>query len=115
MAISLRLWFFQKFTRPMVVYMAKLSANSVARYGLHEQVRDFYYGQGFHLLQRHHYLPIPEEADLGDGFWDRRSEMVGVEMNDHNALGLLADVFPAYAREFRDTFPLHATGDPEAF
>lgn len=116
MTTSFKLWFFRKFTQPMVVHMAKLSAASVARYGLHDRVRDFYYGQGFHLLRRKdHYLPIPDEGDFGDGFWERRSEMVGVEMNDPYALDLLADVFPPYVREFRDAFPLHSTGDPAAF
>lgn len=66
-----------------------------------------FYVLGFHLLRKHYDQPIPEKADLGDPFWQRRSELVGLEINDRYALDLLQDVFPLYLDEFRTSFPLH--------
>lgn len=63
--------------------------------------------RGFHLLQKHFYLPIPDENDLGDGFFDRLSEMPGVDMNVAAALSLLQTVIPPYLEEFRAQVPLH--------
>lgn len=68
---------------------------------------DAFYKHGFHLLKRHYYLPIPEREDLHEGFWQQRSEMVGVDMNESGALNFLDDVFPPYVQEFRETFPDH--------
>jgi predicted O-methyltransferase YrrM len=62
---------------------------------------------GFHLLRRHYDQPIPEKAELDNAFWQRRSELVGLEMNDRYALDLLQNVFPLYLGEFGEAFPLH--------
>jgi hypothetical protein len=75
-----------------------------------------FYKNGFHLLRKHYYLPIPEEDDLSNAFWERRSELVGLEMNDEFALGLLHNVFPLYLDEFRESFPTHkSSSDPAQF
>lgn len=68
-----------------------------------------FYRHGFHLLRKHYFLPIPDEEDLGAGFWDSRSDMVGVEMNDRHALHLVEEVFPPYLLEFSESFPLRET------
>ena len=62
---------------------------------------------GFHLLRKHYYLPVPDREDLGPAFWESRSELVGMQMNEEYALHLLDEVFPPYLREFAESFPLH--------
>jgi hypothetical protein len=70
---------------------------------------------GFHLLRRHYYLPIPEASDLGNGYWERTSELVGVDMNEAFALDLLGRVFLTYMDEFRAKFPLHGDSGENGF
>jgi len=70
---------------------------------------------GFHLLRHHYYLPIPEKSDLTGGFWDKTSDLVGLDMNDRGWLHLLETVIPCYLDEFRSAFPLYATDDPRQF
>ena len=65
------------------------------------------YSLGFHLLRKTYYSPVPEKADLDDTFWQRRPELVGLEMNEEYALDLLQNVFPRYLDEFRESFPIH--------
>lgn len=67
--------------------------------------------RGYHLLRDGYYLPIPESRDVGDGFWDSSSEMVGIEIDDRAALRLIEQDLTPYLAEFRETFELH--GSPE--
>ncbi len=62
---------------------------------------------GFHLLRKHFYLPIPDEADLRDTSLKEPSALIGLDLNEDKALGLLENVFLQYADEFRRSFPLH--------
>jgi len=71
---------------------------------------------GFHLLREHYDSPVPEKADLDDAFWQRRSQLVGLDTNEKYALDLLQKVFPAYLDEFRESFPIHRSPpDPTQF
>ncbi|HEX8136029.1 MAG TPA: class I SAM-dependent methyltransferase [Pyrinomonadaceae bacterium] len=100
----------------MFVRLTELVARGINRYNHQQTAHRIFSEQGFHLLSKQdYYLPIPQEEDLGDAFWEKRSEMVGVDLNEGCALGLLNDVFPAYVGEFRETFPLHQSGDSTAF
>jgi len=81
-------------------------AQFLKRFSYNGACRIFYI-LGFHLLRRHYDSPIPEKADLDDAFWQRRSDLVRLEMNDRYALGLLQNVFPPYLYEFRESFPVH--------
>ena len=62
--------------------------------------------RGFHLVHKHFYQPIPDERDFGEGFFERLSEMPGVDLNAAAALSLLKTVFPRYLDEFRVQAPL---------
>jgi len=73
-----------------------------------------FYRNGFHLLRKHHYLPIPQEADLNSKFWEKRSELVGLDMNDTFTLELLRNIFPLYLNEFRESFPIHQSSNDQA-
>lgn len=75
-------------------------------------MHDVFYRHGFHLLRKHYYLPIPDDTDRLDDFWDMQSAMVGVDTNDAVALDLMENVLPRYLAEFRGRFPLHGPADP---
>ena len=74
-----------------------------------------FYRHGFHLLMKHYYLPIPEEGDLGGQFWERQSELVGIEINDDDALHIMDEVLPPYLQEFRLSFPVHESSQRADF
>ncbi len=67
---------------------------------------------GYQLLRKHFYLPIPDDEDIATGYWEKHSELIGIDMNDQEELGLLENVFPRYMGEFRDRFPLERGGRP---
>jgi predicted O-methyltransferase YrrM len=69
--------------------------------------------EGFYVLSKNYYQPIPQEEDMHDSLWDNPSEMVGLDMNDTYALNLLDSVFPAYIDEFRKAFPLHKSSSDQ--
>jgi len=115
MANAIKLWLLNRCVKPLVLGGVRLSAAGISRYGLDEAAYEIFQGHDFHLLKKHFYLPIPDAAELGDAFWGRRSEMVGVDTNDESVLALLRDVFPNRMEEFRESFPLHASGEPARF
>jgi hypothetical protein len=90
-------------------------AAGLSRFVPDAQSHRIFYEHGFHLLRRHYYLPIPDASDLGDGFWNRESQLIGVDMNDSAALDLLTHVFPKYMGEFRSQFPEQGTAGRNGF
>jgi methyltransferase family protein len=60
---------------------------------------------GFHLLPHHYYVPIPEQADLTESFWQAKSELVGIDTNEQGALEL-AETLRPHIDEFRAAVPL---------
>lgn len=108
-------WVVQHWPRSLALPIAKLSALLIQRDSLDEAAHQIFSQSGFHLLRKHFYLPIPDENELENGFWERRSELVGIDMNDEYALKLLEDVFPPRVAEFRRTFPLHREDDSSLF
>jgi hypothetical protein len=93
--------------RRPILAASELTAILLNRYVPGNAAHDIFYKHGFHLLRKSYYLPIPDKADLDCRAWDKRSELVGIEMNDGAALKLLGDVFPPYIDEFRASFPDH--------
>ena len=67
---------------------------------------DIFYRHGFHLLRKHFYLPVPDDTDNLDDFWDKPSSLAGVDMNETAAHQLMDHVLPPYLAEFRDRFPI---------
>jgi hypothetical protein len=100
----------------LILFASDLNAAALNRFMPDSTAYDVFYKHGFHLLRRSYYLPIPEEEELSDEFWDERSELVGVEMNEKVAIGFLNDVFTPYVEEFRGLFPIHQEpGSTEPF
>lgn len=118
----------------MVLPITRLAADGIQRHSLHEPAEKLFSEAGFrfflkddfdspkqvftecgfHFLKKHYYLPIPQEEDLDEAFWNEQSQLVGVDMNDSGALDFLRKIFPLYVEEFRASFPLHSTSDDPA-
>lgn len=54
----------------------------------------------FGTIPRHYYLPIPDPRELKDDLWERRSELVGIDINEEGQLALLSD----FSARFRDEY-----------
>lgn len=98
--------------RALVRGLSEVTARSLARYSPDEAIgfdvpHRVFSRHGFNLLERNFFLPIPDEEDLDEAFWRRRSDLVGVDVNEPAALALLDDVLPRYAREFGQAVPVH--------
>lgn len=66
---------------------------------------------GFVLLRSHYYLPIPDKDDLD---FKKKTELVGVDINEKSALNLLKRVVSRYKAEFND-FPVDHSEKPEDY
>lgn len=74
-----------------------------------------FYRHGFHLLRKHFYLPIPDDTDRLEQFWDEPSAMVGIDANEPLALQVMEQICPLYLPEFRARFPIEGPLDPPGF
>ncbi len=112
---SIKLWLIRNLIQPLILKVSGLIAIGLYRYVPDNAAHKVFSKHGFHLLRKHFYLPIPDSADLNEQFWQTRSQLVGIEMNDPAALDLLQNIFPLYAEEFRGLFPIHQSSDPTQF
>lgn len=70
---------------------------------------------GVHITPVHFYQPIPDTRTLPESLWERRNELVGIEMNDPVQLDLLCNCFPEFRNEY-ERFPTSAaTARPGQF
>lgn len=74
-----------------------------------------FYRQGFHLLAKHFYLPIPDDTDGLDDFWAKPSELAGVDMNEAAGIEVMEAIAPRYLPEFRAMFPIEGPLEPPGF
>ena len=61
--------------------------------GRFHEIFPFWEKHGFHVTPVHFYQPIPDTQSLPDTLWNKRSELVGVDMNDSLQLDLLRSHF----------------------
>lgn len=54
---------------------------------------------GFHITLNHFYQPIPDTRSLREELWSRRSELVGLQMNERAQLRLLEE-FMGFKEEY---------------
>lgn len=106
-------WLVQNCPRSLVLPVTKLAAFGIQRDSLDDAAYKIFLENGFHLLRKHFYLPIPDQVELENSYAESR--LVGIEMNDGYALELLDNVFPSYTEEFRKTFPLHREDGSSSF
>lgn len=76
---------------------------------------DIFYRHGFHLLRKHFYLPVPDDTDQLDQFWNTQSEMVGINPNEPLAIQVMEEICPRYLTEFRSRFPIEGPVEPAGF
>ena len=91
---------------------APILARIASRYleaSLYEKYFQFWEKHGFHLTPNHFYSPLPDTRTLTDDFWERESEMIGVDMNTATQLHFLTNVFPNYRDEYNQ-FTRQPTG-----
>lgn len=81
----------------------------------HHPMHDIFYKQGFHLLRKHFYLPIPDDTDPLDNFWASQSAMVGIDPNEPLAFEVMEDICPRYLPEFRAMFPIEGPLEKPGF
>jgi len=108
----LKSWMVENLPRSWVLPLTRLAAFGIERDGLDTEAHEIFFSHGFHLLRKHFYLPIPEREEIGTV---PVSDLVGIEMNDNGALELLQHVFPPYAAEFREQFPIHRQDGSNGF
>jgi Methyltransferase domain len=94
---------------------APLYAAALNRFVPGNQAYDAFARHGFHLLRKHYYLPIPDEADLNDPMLKDASDLVGIDMNEARAFEFLREIYPKYQAEFQSCFPLHRQEGKEEF
>ena len=69
--------------------------------------------QGYELLLRHYYNPLPDLDRLALASWDRPSEMPAVDLRVKSAVDFLRDDLAPYFEEFRP--PISQISDGEFF
>jgi Methyltransferase domain len=62
---------------------------------------------GYDVVHRQFDSPIPDATELGSDFWTHESDLVGVSIDERNALRFLENVVVPTLPEFRAAFPLH--------
>ncbi|MCD6505100.1 class I SAM-dependent methyltransferase [Candidatus Poribacteria bacterium] len=65
---------------------------------------------GFHITLNHFYQPIPDTRSLKEDLWSRRSELVGLRMNEQAQVELLGE-FLRFKGEY-DLLPSHPNFGP---
>jgi Methyltransferase domain len=93
--------------KKMVLGLASPFAAALNRLVPGNEAFEAFSRHGFCLLRKHYYLPIPDETDLNDPLANDASDLVGIDMNESEALAFLQEVFPRYRDEFHALFPLH--------
>ena len=111
----LKSWIATHLPRSSALPIIRLGAFLTQQHSLDDDAHHVFSEHGYHLLKKHFYLPIPEAADLENPFARNCSELVGLNMNEADSLNRLEKVFPPYAREFRETFPVHGDGSSRNF
>jgi Methyltransferase domain len=69
---------------------------------------------GFHVTPVHFYQPIPDTQRLPEALWNRRSELVGIDIKDAVQLDLLRNCFPRFRTEYQQ-FPNEPVDGPIRF
>lgn len=69
---------------------------------------------GIHVTPVHYYEPIPNTAALRKDLWEKRSGLVGVDLNEAKQLELLADFKSRFSAEY-DRTPRHSTSVPHEY
>lgn len=86
-----------------------------ARMGRHAALRECMAAElranGYHVIPKHYYSPIPDESDLSAAYWADISKLVGVEIDPEIPMALVDGPLARFFAEFRQQFGVEP-GDP---
>ena len=74
----------------------------------------FWEKHGFHIVPDHFYETIPNIQSLKDNLWQKRSKLVGIDINEENQIKLISEFYSLFKEEY-DKFPKEKTSDPHQF
>jgi len=66
---------------------------------------------GFHAIPIHFYEPTPDLKNLDKDLWNKKNELIGIDINEEGQLNLLEIFGTKYKNEY-DNFPKKRTGIP---
>ncbi len=79
-----------------------------ARMGRHAALRECMAAElranGYHVIPKHYYSPIPDESDLSAAYWADISKLVGVEIDPEIPMALVEGPLARFFAEFRQQF-----------
>lgn len=67
--------------------------------------------KGIHITPNYFDQPIPDTRTLKDSLWSKKSQMVGIDMNERVQMKFLQEICPKYKEEY-DKFPLYEAEKP---
>jgi hypothetical protein len=70
--------------------------------------------KGYHITPVHFYEPIPDTRELNDNLWEKKSELIGVDLNEGMQLSLLQTFLSQFKEEY-ERFPQKHTSIPYHF
>lgn len=66
---------------------------------------------GFHITPSYFYGPVPDTRTLKDELWKKKSELVGIDINEENQIELLSQFSSKFNVEY-ESFPRNKTSIP---
>jgi predicted O-methyltransferase YrrM len=96
--------------RVAVGLFSRIPADVVTR----QQYFELFQSRGWHVTPVRWDQPVPDTRGLGDELWDRRSDLVGINLDVDGQLEFLEEICKRYRGEY-DTFPDDPTGDPHQY
>jgi hypothetical protein len=70
--------------------------------------------KGYHVTPVHFYEPLPDTRVLKNELWEKRSEMIGIDINEKKQLELLSSFVSKFKTEY-DRFPKDKTPTPYVY
>ena len=70
--------------------------------------------QGLHILPVHYYSPLPNSEELSQCLWEKKNELIGIELNIDLAVDLLMRLAKDYQQEYTK-FPHEPTSNHQQF
>src|SRR5271155_4817601 len=55
---------------------------------------------GIHIVPNHFYEPVPDTRDIPEGFWERPSELIGIDLDEAAQIALLDEFQRKYKTEY---------------
>jgi hypothetical protein len=76
----------------------------------------FFESLGVHVIPVHFYSPIPDTRALrrDTSIFDRKSQLLGIEMDEEKQVALLTEICPKHRSEY-EQLPVDPTGDPTEY